>query len=255
MRADLKHGLLGLALPLAICAAWVALARRTGSAFLLPGPRQVWAAFVELWRNGRLAADLGASLARVGLGFLLAAAAGIPLGFLVGRSTGFARLVRGTLDFLRQIPPVALVPLLLLWLGLGEVPKLLVIVYAAFFPIFLAAELGARQVDPRLVEMGRLYRRRAPDILLQIVVPATVPAVITGLRLGLGYGWRSLVVAEMLAAARGLGALIVQARGFGRADQMFVGVLAIGLAGMVLDQGLRIFEAILPWPGQGRGGV
>ena len=121
------------------------------------------------------------------------------------------------------------------------------------FPILLAAELGVRQVDPDLIEMARLYHGRTKAILWRIIVPSALPAMATGLRLGLGYGWRSLVVAEMLAAARGLGALIVEARGFGRVDQMLVGVLAIGLAGLALDQLLRLLESSLPWLGREEG--
>lgn len=246
---------LGLVLPALLVGAWFLAANRTGDAFLLPGPSQVGTALYDLWREGRLLRDLGASLGRVGLGFALASVLGVPLGFAAGRAAGFARLIGSTLDFLRQIPPVALVPLLILWLGLGEAPKLLVIIYAAFFPIFLAAELGARQVDRNLLEVGLLYQRRRSVILRQIVIPSALPSVTAGLRLGLGYGWRSLVVAEMLAAARGLGALIVEARSFGQADRMLAGVLAVGAAGLILDQGLRACERLWPWARGTRGTV
>ena len=251
---SLKHHLRriveGLALPATVVLLWFFLAGQTANSFLLPGPGRVWRAGAELWQSGRLLRDLLASLGRVGVGFLLAAVLGLPLGFLIARRRTFARIARGGLDFLRQIPPVALVPVLLLWLGLGEGAKLFVIVYAAFFPILLAAELGVRQVDPDLIEMGRLYHRRSEEIVWRVIVPYALPAMATGLRLGLGYGWRSLVVAEMLAAARGLGALIVEARGFGRVDQMLVGVLAIGGAGLLLDWLLRLLESALPWSGR-----
>ena len=236
-----------LVLPMAIFVLWAIAAKRAGNDFLLPGPARVWTAFIELWRIGRFIPDLLVSLGRVGLGFLLASLMGMPLGFLAGRSSGFTRIAQGTLNFLRQVPPVALVPMLLLWLGLGEAPKLLVIIYASFFPIFLAAELGAREADPGLIEVGRLYHRGPIAVLRKVVIPAALPVVVTGLRLGLGYGWRSLVVAEMLAAARGMGALIVEARAFGRMDRMLVGVLAIGAAGTILDYALRALERLFTW--------
>lgn len=200
-----------------------------------------------LWREGRLWTDLLVSIGRVGLGFLLALTIGLPLGFLTGRSLWFAAVSRYFFNFLRQIPPVALIPLLILWLGLGEAPKLLVIFFAAFFPILLGSESGARQVDPHLIEVGHLYRLRGFALLRTIVLPAALPSVITGMRLGLGYGWRSLVIAEMLAASRGLGALIVEARGYGRTDQILVGILAIGVAGMLLDLILKALERSTPW--------
>lgn len=252
LKRHLRRAAGNLAFPAIILILWSFLAGRTANSFLLPGPSRVWRAGVELWQSGRLLRDLLASLGRVGVGFLLAAVLGLPLGLLLARRLTFARVARGGLDFLRQIPPVALVPVLLLWLGLGEGAKLFVIVYASFFPILLAAELGVSQVDPDLIEMARLYHGHKA-ILWRIVVPSALPAMATGLRLGLGYGWRSLVVAEMLAAVRGLGALIVEARSFGRVDQMLVGVLAIGLAGLSLDQLLRLLESSLPWSGREEG--
>lgn len=235
------------AVPLVLLAAWAIAAGRAGDAFLLPGPADVWRALLELARSGRLAGGLLLSLARVCAGFLLAAACGVPLGILAGRSAWFTRASRGTLDFFRQVPAVALVPLFILWFGLGEASKLVVIFYASFFPVFLAAELGAEQADPLLVEAGRLYLRKPGAVLRRVILPSALPALMTGLRLGVGYGWRSLVVAEMLAAARGLGALIVEARGFGRTDAMLAGVLCIGAAGILLDRALSAAERAVPW--------
>ncbi len=234
-------------------AIWLLAFRWRGDATLLPGPAQVGAAFLGLWRNGVFVPDLLASLGRVCPGFLLAAALGLPLGLLCGRSRRVAAYTGNAMDFLRQIPPVALVPLLILWLGLGELPKLLVIFYASFFPILLAAELGAGQVDPKLLEMARLYHHGRGEVWRSVILPSALPSILAGLRLGLGYGWRSLVVAEMLAADKGLGALIVGARAFSRVDRMFVGVLAIGLAGLLLDFALKYLARLVPW--QAPGGV
>ena len=230
---------------------WIYFSCRVHNDLLLPGPSRVWRAGLALWHDGRLWTDLFVSMGRVGLGFLMAVTVGLPLGLLAGRSPGFAAVSRDLLNFLRQIPPVALIPLFILWLGLGEAPKVLVIFYASFFPILLSSESGARQVDLHLIEVGRLYRLRGFAMLRTIVLPSALPSVITGMRLGLGYGWRSLVIAEMLAASRGLGALIVEARGYGRTDQILVGILMIGLAGTLLDLGIKALERFTPWVERG----
>ena len=218
------------------------------NAFLLPPPARIWSAFLELSASGRLWDHLLVSLGRVGAGYLLAAALALSLGVLVVSIPGMARIVDPLLDFLRQVPPLALMPLALLWLGIGEAQKLGIIVLSCFFPIFLGLRGGFAQVDPRLIEVGRAAGFGRAEILRRIAIPAALPAVVVGMRLGLGYGWRALVGAELIASSAGLGYMILDAQDMARTDIVLVGVLMIGLIGLVSDWLLR--RAVgwwMPW--------
>jgi sulfonate transport system permease protein len=189
-----------------------------------------------------------ASVLRVLEGFGLSAALALPAAALVSLAPRLSSALDPLLSFLRNIPPLALIPVLILWFGIGEGSKLALIVLASFFPVFMGAVTGLGSVDPRLAEMGRSVGLSRWGVLARVMVPESVPSVANGLRLGLGYSWRALVGAEMVAAASGLGYWILDAEQMARIDVVFAGILVIGLLGIALDRGaLALASRLLPW--------
>lgn len=227
---------LRLLLPAALLAAWAVVAHlKLFSPYLLPPPRAVIEALADLLQTGTLWEHLAASLTRVLTGFSLAVALALPLGVVVGLSPLAQELFSPTLAFLQHVPPIAWIPLFILWLGIGEASKNAVIAYAAFFPVFLNTLHGLSATDRRLVEVGLLYRLTRWQLVKEIYLKAAAPAIFTGLRLGLGYSWRALVAAELIAASSGLGYLIVEARELSQPPVVLAGVLIIGLVGLALE--------------------
>jgi len=198
--------------------------------------------------NGKLLDHTGVSVLRVLMGYGLATLLALAISLLMAGSRGFASAIDPPLDFLRHVPPLALMPLAMLWLGIGETQKVGIIVLVCFFPVFLGFRGGFAQVDPKLIEVGRsaLFSRRA--LLCRIALPAALPAIISGLRLGLGYGWRALVGAELIASSSGLGYMILDAQDMARTDIVIVGILVIGSIGLFADWGLKaLVRWQLPW--------
>jgi sulfonate transport system permease protein len=208
--------------------------------------------FKDLVASGELQAHVRISLVRIGQGFLLAAGLAVPAGILVAVFSPFAQYVSPILGFLRQVPPVAWIPVLIMVLGIGEATKLAVIVYAAFFPIFMNTVLGITQIDRRFWEVARLLEFSPRETLRELILPAAAPSLIAGLRLGMSNSWRALVAAEMLAAFSGLGYMIMAARSLVRMDEMFIGIVVIGLLGLAIDWGWKSLEGyILRWQNKG----
>jgi sulfonate transport system permease protein len=218
------------------------------NAYLLPSPLRIARALVLAAGNGELLRHAAASGARVALGFSLAVALAFPTAVLVSFAPGLGSALDPLLTFFRNIPPLALVPVLILWFGIGEASKLALIVLSSFFPIFMGTITGLGNVDPRLIEMGRSVGFSRRRILLRIMIPESVQSVANGLRLGLGYSWRALVGAEMIAASSGLGYWILDAEEMARIDVVFAGILTIGALGILLDRAaFAASSRILPW--------
>lgn len=218
------------------------------SPFLLPSPLAVWSSFLTLLGNGKLADHTGISILRVLTGYGLAILLAMAFSAMMASSRVFAALTDPPLEFLRQIPPLALMPLIMLWLGIGETQKVGIIVLACFFPIFLGFRGGFAQVDPKLIEVGYAAGFTRSELLRRIALPAALPAIVIGLRLGLGYGWRALVGAELIASSAGLGYMILDAQDLARTDIVMVGILVIGAIGLVTDAGLKaMVRWRLPW--------
>ncbi len=231
-----------------VAAWWLTSTLELAPPFLLPAPDVVLETARDLVVDGTLFRHLQVSLLRIAAGFLGAVAIGLPLAVAFGLWPGFARSLDPLVEFLRHVPPLALIPLLILWLGIGEAQKLAVIILAAFFPIFLNAGTGIAQCDPKLVEVGRVCGLGRAAIVRRIVLPAALPAILVGLRLGFGYSWRALVGAELIAASSGLGYMIVNAENLARTDIVIVGILVIGLLGVALDRVGRILaRRLAPW--------
>lgn len=231
--------LVGTALPAAVLVAWEVAARLGAlNVYLLPAPTTVLHAGIELARSGELARHVGASAQRVLIGFGLATVTAVPIAVVVHRYRLAERLLRFPLDFLRATPPLALLPLLVLWFGLGEAAKWAVILLASFFPIFLNTVAGLRSVRPELLEMARTLDLTAFERARFVIVPSALPVFVAGLRLAFGNCWRALVGAELIATSVGLGYLIMDAQALARVDVVYAAILVTGTLGFLADQAL-----------------
>ena len=245
----MKKYLNALLLPIIILLSWYAITRmQVFSPYLLPPPGTVWDALAELTASGELAKHLSISLRRVFFGFLLAAATAIPLGIVCGRSRYFYTYCWFLLEFLRHVPPLAAIPLIILWAGIDEASKLTIIFLASFFPLFLNTCSGIRNCDVKLLEVGQSLGFSKWQMIRHIQLPAALESIVTGLQLSLGYSWRALIGAELIAASAGIGYLILDAEEMSRPDIVLAGMLCIGIIGSVLDWVcLRILRHIIPW--------
>lgn len=233
---------------LIVAAWWFVATSGLVSPFLLPPPSTVLATGLEILSDGSLAQHTLVSVQRLVVGYGFAVALALPLAFLLSASISLRSILEPALEFLRQLPPLALMPLLILWLGIGEAQKLGIIVLACFFPIFLGVVGGIAQCDPKLVEVGRSCGLTRQDVLWRVVLPASLPSIVIGLRIALGYGWRALVGAELVASSAGLGYMIVDAENLARTDIVLVGIVVIGCLGALADLGIRTLIArTAPW--------
>ncbi|MBU9258984.1 ABC transporter permease [Burkholderia multivorans] len=237
----------GIALPFAALALIEFGVRRGGlPANLVPAPSEI---FDTLARMGaaRVARHVGASALRVAAGFAIGASLALVVGAAMGVSRRIDALLEPTFQALRAIPSLAWVPVLLLWLGIDEAPKITLIAIGAFFPVHLAVVAGIRNVDRKLIELGALYRLRPLALFRRILLPAALPQIVTGLRTGLSLAWMFMVAAELIAATRGLGFLLSDGRETGRPDLVFGAILLLALLGKLTDGAMRRIE--LRWLG------
>lgn len=227
---------------------WLAGQAGWTNAYLLPAPSAVAVALSDLAGSGLLLKHTLISLQRVLLGFALSVALALPLAVLMSASRPARVLLDPLLEFVRQVPPLALIPLLILWLGIGEAQKLGIIVLASFFPVFLGFRGGIAGVDPKLIEVGRVAGLGRREILTRIVLPSALPELVVGLRISLGYSWRALVGAELIASSAGLGYMIIDAENLARTDIVLAGILVIGAIGLLSDLLLRLaIGRAFPW--------
>jgi len=221
----------------------------------LPPPTHVLAGFADLVTRGlppgsHLLGHCVASLRRVLGGVAVALAAGIPLGLLMGRSTWLRTLVNPFVEILRPIPPLAWVPLAILWLGIGDGSAVFIIFLGAFFPILLNTVGGVLSIERGLVEAALILGASKRDLFLKVLAPGALPATITGVRIAVGVGWMTVVAAEFtgVRSGYGLGYMIMTARDIQRADQIVAGMLVIGLIGYAMDALIRVAERrLLRW--------
>jgi NitT/TauT family transport system permease protein len=237
-RRLLTLNLLAVVLGLAVWSLLAVLVRVQG----LPGPVAVAERAGELIADGTLAEDVVASLARVLVGFALGTALAIPIGFLMG----WYPLARGLLEpyvqFFRTIPPLAMIPLAIVLMGIGEVPKIFVIFLAAFLSSVVAAFQGVVDTDRTLINAARVLGASDRTIFAKVVVPASMPFILVGMRIGLGSAWGTLVAAELIAAQEGLGFRMQQAQLYYDLPTMFVGLITIGVLGLVMDRLLLLAD-------------
>jgi len=188
---------------------------------------------------GRFLSDAGASLIRVCSGFAVAVLLGIPLGILSGRIASVRKLMSSTINGLRSVPGISWLPLAMIWFGIGIKTTIFLVALAAFFPIYLNAAAGARQISPLLLQAGAMMGVKRLKGTFAILLPGAMPHIMTGLRLGLGISWAYLVLGELTGVPNGLGAVIMDARMLGRIDIIVVGIIIIAALGRICDQLLK----------------
>ena len=239
-----------LGLPIVLLVLWQFISVRVldeTTRALLPPPTAVATAAWELIVSGELFRHLVDSLRREFVAFLWSLVA-IPLGVAMGWWRGFNEQVDSLVEMLRPIPPLAWIPLSILWFGIGDLQNQFIIFLGIFFPILLNTITGVKGVEPNLVRAARCLGSDEWTVLSQVVVRAALPQIVTGIRIGLGVGWMALVAAELVGASSGLGFLINDARTILRTDIVIVGMITIGLVGLVLDVLIRrITGRLLPW--------
>jgi sulfonate transport system permease protein len=222
----------------------------------LPLPIDVLAAVRELYDRGQLFPHIGVSVQRVLVGFGWGAAIALVFGLAVGVSRTVEDYVGPTLQAIRAVPSLAWVPLLILWMGIGEEPKLTLVAIGAFFPIYTNLVAGIRQIDRKLVEAGRAYGLRGLALVREVMLPASLPSLLTGLRLGLAQAWLFLVAAELIAASTGLGFLLTDGSNTGRVDITVLSIVLLALLGKTSDWLLGTAERrLLRWSDTFKGGA
>ncbi|AIQ60103.1 ABC transporter permease [Paenibacillus borealis] len=215
---------------------------------VLPTPHVIALEFYNLARSGELLFHLKISLWRSLLGFLLGGSVGLALGLW----SGFSRLAEKQLDpsiqMLRTVPHLAITPLFILWFGFGEWSKILLIALGAFFPVYVNTFLGIRSVDEKLFEVAKVLQYNRRSLITKLIVPASLPNILLGIRLSLGAAWLGLVVAEMMGSSEGVGFLIMDARYFSITSLVFVGILIFAIVGKLTDSLVKLLEKrLLRW--------
>lgn len=224
----------------AVLLIWEMTARFSGwSEQVFPGPIVVFLSLIELMANGTLIKHSVASLFRVTAGFYLAIVLGIPLGMFLGRLTSMRLLFNPVIHFLRPISPLAWIPLSMLWFGIGDMPAIFLIFLSSFFPLLVATTIAVRAINPIYFQVAANFNFSSYETLSKIMVPATIPAIVTALRLSITIAWLVVVAAEMIAVQSGLGYLILDSRNALRMDYIMVGMVVIGLIGLLLDYIMR----------------
>ena len=241
---------LGLILPVIILLAWqLSTAAGLFSPVQLPSPRAVFEAGTELIARNELFGHIAISTQRVLLGFLAGAVLGVSLGALVGLSKVAEVLLGPTIGALRAVPSLAWVPLLILWMKIGEDSKVTLIVIGAFFPVFTTVSLALRHVDKNLVEAARAFGLKGLKLLTTVQLPAVVPSIFSGLRLALAQAWLFLVAAELIASSMGLGFLLTDSQNNGRTDRLLLAIVLLAVLGKATDALLGLAEkwAVRRW--------
>ncbi len=222
---------------------------------LLPPPLDVLEAFLDLSRTGEIFTHILGSLKRVLGAFAVAVLLGVSLGLSMGWWRLIGELVDPVLEFLRPIPPLAWIPLGILWFGIGDTQNMFIIFLGAFFPIVLNTIAGVQGVDRTLVWGALTLGGSRRQILREIILPGALPLILTGLRIGLGVGWMALVAAELVAANSGLGFLIEDSRNLLFTERVLLGMAIIGVLGFIMDRGMRLLQRYLaPWSITGQAG-
>ncbi|MER9937015.1 ABC transporter permease subunit [Mesorhizobium sp. M0088] len=241
---------------LVVLALWALSARlQLVSPVFLPSPIAVWNKFILVARDGFVDATLlqhaVASLWRVFAALVAALAIGVPVGLAIGISTIGRGIFDPLLEFLRPIPPLAYLPLVIIWFGIGEPSKILVIAIAMLAPVALSTASGVRGVSQERINAARSLGATQRQVVRHVILPSALPSILTGLRIALGAGWSTLVAAELVAATRGLGFMIQSAAQFLVTDVVVMGILVIAAIAFVLEFTLRRIERVLvPWAGR-----
>ncbi len=242
--------------PLALVIVWEYLARIGYlSPQVLPAPSKVLATAWKLATKGTLVNDLGVSLLRAGIGFAIGGGIAFALGIIVGLSRYAEALIDRSMQMIRAVPFLAVLPLVIVWFGVGEGQKIFLVSLGVAFPIYINTTLGIRQVDPKLIELGRVQGLGWRQMVRRIVLPGALPSILTGVRYALATAWLALVVAETIGAQSGIGFLAMDAREFLRTDVVVLTIVIYALIGVLADSVARLLERrLLAWhPNYGAG--
>jgi len=239
-RLRLKRAAMALAPWVLIVLAWYGI-RYSGlvSPALVPAPHAVFEKFLALVR-GRLPADMLMSTQRVVLGVCLGVLVAVPVGFCLGWYKALRSFADPVINFFRALPPIALIPLVIVYFGIGETAKTVILFYASFFAGVIVMYEGIAQVNPIYIKVSRTLGATDMEIFMKVIVPLTVPHILTAVRVALGVAWATLVAAELIAAQQGLGAMIQDASAFFQLDIIYVGIICIGLIALLMDTLLRL---------------
>jgi NitT/TauT family transport system permease protein len=240
----LKQALPSIVVIAVVVCIWWAVVIVTKSA-IFPTPWQVISGTLELARDGTLWEHIGASLMRVGAGFGLAVALAIPLGLWMGWVHGAFVTLNPLFQILRPISPIAWIPIAILWFGVGNASPIFLIFIASVFPMIVQTTVGVHTIEKRFLRAAENFGVTRTKLFVKVVFPATLPQIITGMRIGLGVAWLVVVAAEMIALRSGLGYLIIDSRNAGnRYDLVIAGMIIIGLIGLMLDGFMRLLESM-----------
>jgi taurine transport system permease protein len=247
---------ISLATGILIIVAWQGASEgRLVSHLFLPTPREVVSAAISFYQdcyaNASMWEHIGASLARILIAAAIAIAFGIPVGLVMGLSRWAKGVFDTPIEFYWPLPPLAYLPLMIIWLGIGEVSKIALLTMAMFAPIALSAQAGVRSAPIERVHAALSLGATRFQLLREIVLPSALPEILTGIRIALGVGWGTLVAAELIAATRGIGHFIMSASQFLATDFVFVGIAIIALCAFAFSFIMRLIERwLVPWKGQ-----
>lgn len=224
-------------------------------AFALPSPVAVWQAFVGIVRKGyggqSLLADIGISCFRILLGFIGAIVVGVPIGLLMSRNKVVFDIVDPLLQFVRPVPPLAYIPLLVVWFGIGELPKAILILVGTIPVIIIGTISGVKSTPPLRISVARTLGATNAQIFRKVVLPSALPEIFTAMRVGIGVAWTCLVAAELIAASSGLGWLVQFAGQALQVSIVIVGIVIIGIIGYAMELVIRKIESlVVPWRGR-----
>jgi sulfonate transport system permease protein len=230
-------------IPAAVVVLWEA-ASRAGlmSAQVLPAPSSVIATAWDLARSGDLFVHLGVSLLRAAAGFVIGGTLGLALGIAVGFSPLAQAIFDRSIQMVRAIPFLAMLPLVIVWFGVGEVAKIFLVALAVLFPIYINTMLGIRQIDPKLMELAKVIGLNRSAVVKQIILPGAMPSILTGVRYALAHAWLALVIAETLATTKGIGFLAMDAREFLQTNVIVLTMVIYAIIGVVADSLVRVLE-------------
>lgn len=226
------------------------------STIFLPPPWDVWDQFIHTstkgFRNYTLLEHIGISVFRLMMGFIAGCAIGIPIGFAMGLSRIYRGFFDPIVEFMRPVPPLALIPLMIIWAGIGDLSKIILLFLAALWVMVLAARAGVQSIRLSKIHAAYTLGASKKQVLFKVILPNALPEIFTGMRVAMGICWGTLVAAELVAADAGIGFIIVFAGKLLETSLVMVGIIIIGVIGAIIDVGMRKLEArMIPWKGKG----
>lgn len=236
VKRSIIYGLKLFSLPVILIAFWEFVAYRGWiTPYTLPAPSRIVFTLISLIKDFTLFGHIAASIVRVFSGFAIAAISAVILGIVTALSKNLEIYTRIILQVLKPIPPIAWIPIAILWLGIGEASKIFIIFIGAFFPIYINVVDGIKHIDQRFVEVSKVFEIPYIKFIRKVVIPGALPSIITGLRIGLANAWICVVAAEMIAATDGIGYMLMDGRQLSQPDKVILAMLLVGIIGKLMD--------------------